>query len=242
MLNHKKIFAILAIAVFLSAIPLVCAQSKPQYVLVVNELRMDSNYAKPSGGGGGKPSGSVDYMLLGIKWSKAALPINLYVDGRVVDLDSGFVLDAVSQGTIEWDSYTRTTLVRTVTTSSTPLEAETDKPDFINEVVFGPISDPYVIAVTNTWYNSLTKQIVEFDITFSTSFTWGDGTFDNTIMDLQNIATHELGHGFGLADLYNDESPTQPLQTMYGLADFGETMKRSLESGDIAGIRAIYGR
>jgi predicted Zn-dependent protease len=61
-------------------------------------------------------------------------------------------------------------------------------------------------------------------------------------MDLQNIATHELGHGFGLADLYNTQSQTQILQTMYGYASLGETMKRDLASGDIAGIRALYGR
>ena len=112
----------------------------------------------------------------------------------------------------------------------------------LDEVLFAAISDPNIIAVTNTWYNPFTKQIVEFDITFSTTFSWGDGSADKSVMDLQNIATHELGHGFGLADLYNDQSPTQVLQTMYGFASFGETMKRDLASGDIAGIRALYGR
>jgi hypothetical protein len=62
---------------------------------------------------------------------------------------------------------------------------------------------------------------------------------DKNVMDFLNIATHELGHGFGLGDLYQSKWSTQ---TMYGYADYGETMKRTLESGDIAGIQAIYGR
>ena len=76
---------------------------------------------------------------------------------------------------------------------------------------------------------------------------WGDATITSTpypgdFMELQNIATHELGHGFELADLNELTSPTQPLQTMFGYASPGETIKRDLASGDIAGIRALYGR
>ncbi len=58
------------------------------------------------------------------------------------------------------------------------------------------------------------------------------------VMDVQNIATHELGHGFGLADLYKE---AQSEQTMYGYGSIGETEKRTLESGDIAGIQVLYG-
>jgi predicted Zn-dependent protease len=79
---------------------------------------------------------------------------------------------------------------------------------------------------------------VDFEIVFNTQFAWGtDGTL--SVMDLQNIATHELGHGFGLADLYEDQWSEQ---TMYGYGSYGEIKKRTLESGDIAGIQKLYGR
>ncbi|MCK4367642.1 MAG: matrixin family metalloprotease [Thermoplasmata archaeon] len=56
-------------------------------------------------------------------------------------------------------------------------------------------------------------------------------------MDFENVATHELGHRVGLADLYNAKSSEQ---TMYGYADYGETKKRTLEAGDIVGVQALY--
>ena len=56
-------------------------------------------------------------------------------------------------------------------------------------------------------------------------------------MDFDNIATHELGHSVGMADLYTNGCSEQ---TMYGYATYGETKKRSLEDGDINGVRKLY--
>ena len=56
-------------------------------------------------------------------------------------------------------------------------------------------------------------------------------------MDFENIATHELGHSVGLADLYESKCSEM---TMYGYADYGETKKQTLEDGDIKGIKEIY--
>jgi hypothetical protein len=90
--------------------------------------------------------------------------------------------------------------------------------------------------------------LVEFDIIFDdVDFEWGIG--DANKMDLENIATHEIGHALGLADLYDwtyDTTDPEVLnkvreQTMYGLAIEGETKKRTLETGDIAGVEVLYG-
>ena len=56
-------------------------------------------------------------------------------------------------------------------------------------------------------------------------------------MDFENIVTHELGHAVGLADLYTTSCSEQ---TMYGYAANGETKKRTLESGDITGVKQLY--
>jgi hypothetical protein len=56
-------------------------------------------------------------------------------------------------------------------------------------------------------------------------------------MDLQNIATHELGHGVGLGDLDDSDNSEK---TMYGYSTWGETKKRTLDLGDITGIKVLY--
>jgi len=90
------------------------------------------------------------------------------------------------------------------------------------------------------------REIIEFDIMFDTDFTWGyagetsETQLGNTdIMDLQNIATHEFGHGAGLADLYDSRASEE---TMYGYSTYGETKKRTLYIGDIKGIQKLYGQ
>ena len=55
-------------------------------------------------------------------------------------------------------------------------------------------------------------------------------------MDLLNIAVHEVGHGAGLT--HPDQTCVD--ETMYAYAAEGETKKRTLNDGDIAGIKALY--
>ena len=108
-----------------------------------------------------------------------------------------------------------------------------------NSYTEGDYPQDGVIAVTRTWYNIYTNQIVEYDIMFDTDFTWGDvDVGGSSVIDYQNIATHEIGHAFGLLDLY--DRPCNK-QTMFGYSGYGETSKRDLAYGDINGIQAIYG-
>jgi len=94
-----------------------------------------------------------------------------------------------------------------------------------------------ILAQNTYWYNRKTKIVSENDIVFNTYYPWAtDGR--TGYYDVQNIATHELGHCLVLNDLYRS---AQSAQTMYGYAGAGETYKRTLESGDIAGIKVIYG-
>ena len=55
--------------------------------------------------------------------------------------------------------------------------------------------------------------------------------------DVQDIMTHEAGHWLMLGDLYTKAASEQ---TMYGYGSTGELKARTLESGDIAGLRKIY--
>jgi len=104
-------------------------------------------------------------------------------------------------------------------------------------LVWGNYPTSGVIAVTIMWYNTATKTMVEFDMVFDTDYAWSISG-EAGKMDLQNIATHELGHGAGLSDLYSNAAYQE---TMYGYSDFGEVSKRDLYAGDIQGITRLYG-
>jgi hypothetical protein len=113
----------------------------------------------------------------------------------------------------------------------------------------GPTADGYnivwqkdlgaggTIAANYYWFDRKTKIISENDLIFNSRLAWstngGSGTYD-----VQNIGTHELGHCLCLDDIYKSY---QSEMTMYGYGATGETKKRTLESGDITGIKYIYG-
>ncbi|MFC1972360.1 matrixin family metalloprotease [Chloroflexota bacterium] len=105
------------------------------------------------------------------------------------------------------------------------------------------------IAVTMFWYDPLTGLISEIDMAFNnnTKFAWHVNDDSDEIwdyadtdaydVDVRNIATHEAGHWLILGDMYNKPANEQ---TMYGISAEFELQKRSLESGDKAGIIEIY--
>lgn len=112
-----------------------------------------------------------------------------------------------------------------------------------NEVGWVDLTDiyPRAIAVTTTWYNVATREIGEVDFAFNSDLPWAQAVLDDATTsghyDVQNIATHEAGHWLMLLDMYN---PPARSQTMYGYSAPEELTKRSLESGDLAGLRTIY--
>ena len=119
--------------------------------------------------------------------------------------------------------------------------ADLVSPDDKNEVMFADIDYEGAIAVAIIWgYFSgppFARELVEWDMIFDdVDFDWSEDG-ESGKMDFENIATHELGHAVGLGDLYNSECSEQ---TMYGYASHGETKKRTLETGDIAGVQKLY--
>ncbi len=118
------------------------------------------------------------------------------------------------------------------------------KRDGLNVVVWGNVPSG-AIAVTYTWYNSVTGQAVESDTVMGKSLPWAytevgnpDGTCGNLYAyDVRDILTHEVGHWVGLDDLYSQ--PEHDL-TMYGYGDKGELKKDTLGTGDVDGVAALY--
>lgn len=192
------------------------------------------HYAKPFGAV--KPGTNACYKLLGVKW--LALPVSYFINpGNPYGLSADFIGNAFSTAAETWDAVTSKELFADTYTLDSSAYYGTR--DYKNAVSFGSYNDPNVIAVTSVWYTRVGKQIVEFDQLYNTGFVWGDAAADPSLMDLQNIATHELGHAVGLGDVYTSSCSAV---TMYGYSSEGDLAKRTLEQPDVLGLQKMYGQ
>lgn len=201
----------------------------------IDFIHYKKSYAKPEGAGSKTPS--CYKFLSGAKPRWKSFPVNYVINpSNPQSLSEGFVTSTISTSAETWDTATSSELFNN--TYSINYTASFGVQNYQNALVFGNYPTSGVIAVTSIWWNPATKAIVEFDILFDTDFAWGDADLDSTKMDLQNIATHEIGHGVGLGDIYDTVCGEV---TMYGYSTEGETKKRSLETPDITGLQKLYG-
>jgi len=191
-----------------------------------------SHLGKPA-----KDKACYTFLANGAKWKTVE---NYFINPTNSGLDNSLIEQAINNGVAEWEEYGGPDIFGSGSLdSSAPYDS--DHMDNKNVTVFDSYPNPNVIAVTTVWgyfYGPpRTRELVEWDILFNKDFAWGDGGINQTVMDLQNIATHELGHSAGMGDLYNTSCSAE---TMYGYSSYGETSKRDLNTGDIAGIQTLY--
>jgi len=205
------------------------------------------NPAKPSQPGKPKVTQCYDFLASGAKWKTQEdwimNPVNTH------GLDQSRVLSIMSAGVGLWEDAAQDGVIDDVSRdvfgngaeTNTPLSADMNSVNGQNEVYFGSISDSGAIAVTIVWGifsgPPQGRELVEWDMIFDqVDFDWSTSGDPNK-MDFANIAVHELGHSFGLGDLYNTSCQDE---TMFGYASEGETKKTDLNSGDLQGIYSLY--
>ena len=196
--------------------------------------------AQGAGPGKGKPGGSC-YSLLasGAKWKVAE---SWQVDPSAAPSVVGSQMASEMTADVgAWESAAGADIFGTGAIDQS-YDAVVSTVDGRNGAEFAAISDPGVIAVTYTWGRfggpAKFRELVEWDMMFdSQDFTWSTSTpADPSSMDFRNIDTHELGHAMGLGH----PASTCTEETMYAFASEGETKKRDLNPGDVAGINALY--
>ena len=189
----------------------------------------------------GKPTSEPEcygFLGNGVKWKEPPGICYIHPDLEAKDPE------AIFWSAEAWDAETSMELFNGyVSDENANWDDEQNEIDGRNELSLGIYPNVNVIAVTVVWgYFSgppKSRQIFEFDILFNEVFDWGDADVNSDVMDLQNIATHELGHGLGLGDIYIDGCSEV---TMYGYSYNGDTDKRSLEDPDITGLWELYGQ
>jgi len=200
-----------------------------------------NTHAKPPGagkGGGGGTTKCYSFLASGAKWKT--------VEPWVVNptntegLDSNFVLSNLASSIQKWETASGINILGDGSTTNATLVADTSSPDGVNEVYFGNVGSSGAIAVTIVWGifggPPSQRKLVEWDQVYDqVDFDWS-ATGEANKMDFENINAHELGHSNGMG--HPDDSCTE--ETMFRFASTGETKKRDLNAGDIAGIQALY--
>ncbi len=188
------------------------------------------NARPPWAGGGGKGGDTKCYETFakGAKWKT----VEQYITGAGID-------PVVTQTSLDtWNAVH--TIFGARDTLGVTDGADDVSPDGKNEVEFANLGPTNTIAYTIVWgifYGPpRNRELVEWDAVFNTDYPFGDADDDSSVMDYQNIATHEFGHSSGLGHPEN----TCTEETMYAYASLGETKKRDLNAGDIAGISDLY--
>lgn len=179
---------------------------------------------------------AISYSYLGGKWTKGSygepMPELYKVNPNCGDTTGE--LAAVQSAANTWTDVTDSSFYFRDGGSTGVTEAGLNGE---NEIMWVPDTGGSIATTHFWWYGSDPHQIVEFDMEFDDGhYDWWIGSSPGK-MDVQNIATHELGHALGLDDLYG---AADAAKTMYGFATTGETQKRTLATGDIAGVRYIY--
>lgn len=192
------------------------------------------------GPGGVDAGGSTCYAFLanGAKWKNVEPWVANPANTR--GLNDSFVLNNLGLDIGKWESASSNDILGSGSLTTDTLVADTSSTDGINEVYFANVDSAGAIAVTIIWGIFIgppqSRKLVEWDMVYDdVDFDWSS-TGEAGKMDFENIASHEIGHATGMghpADECTEE-------TMFRFASAGETKKRSLESGDIAGISSLY--
>lgn len=89
------------------------------------------------------------------------------------------------------------------------------------------------LGITQTSYDPYSGKILDADTLYNPNYSWST-TGSSYKIDVQSVATHEIGHQLGLGhSSYQDA-------TMFYATGQGDTSQRSLHTDDINGICAIY--
>lgn len=161
--------------------------------------------------------------------------VEYYINPNIGLVTAGDPVTAVNNAAGAWDVVTAADVFSYAGTTEKNWYEE-DGQNVVSWVKFIPRD---YIAVAVMWYDPNTMIIYEFDVVFNTFHRWGiEPTKRDRAFDIQNIATHELGHPAGLDDLYDQ---IYSGLTMYGYSSKGEIRKCTLEQGDITGAQTIYG-
>ena len=191
----------------------------------LGDLQDSQDKAKPGSGGAdpGTDCESDAYKAAGWHWTG---PYSAKADAHASIFNSA---------ANTWDAQTAFGLNGGITSGN---DGPAGTQDFKNNIQFVNLGASSTVAQTITWAYRGSGEAVESDAQYNTYYPWSTSGAAGA-MDVANVATHEIGHTFGLT--HPTSTSTNACLTMYAYVNYGETHARTLGDGDILGIKAIYG-
>lgn len=156
-------------------------------------------------------------------------------------LDPAAAVSAINAAAAQWDVNTGAVLF----TYGGPTNGDKQGVwDGQSSVKFGSVfGQAIAVALIRTNGSNVVQ---EADVILSKGYKWaanagasGDCGGADGKFDVQDIATHELGHVVGAAHTSTDSANNA--QTMYPFGSYKELFKQSIASGDKASLNSLYG-
>ncbi len=198
----------------------------------------------PGGGGTESTTGGEKCYSIYAKGAKWKVTEDYIIDpSNDLGLQDQDVLNAINDAVATWDTSSSSDIFGSEIPGIVD-GIDSVSPDNKNEVMFGDLG-PNTLGVTITWgYFSgppPTRQLIEWDqmynqVDFKNWSIDPDGAVPENF-DFLSVATHEMGHSAGLSH----PSDTCVNETMYRYISTGDDKDRDLYTGDIAGIKNLYG-
>lgn len=231
---NKKLPSLVAVLALALALPGL-AVARTDHATLIDVHAIQISHAKPQPAGAncsndGATNGQ--YALTGWKVASGGQTAHLNLNTIPSSLNRTSVASAMQAGFSAWSGAPRITVATNGSVTKYTANHSYD-------LLFGRTGGSS-IAVTYTWQWS--DGSIESDTVFNSRLPWAiisatpDGCNESVAAyDVQNIATHEFGHTYGL-----DHANSDRFETMYPYGYTGETLKRSPANGDQAGINAVY--
>lgn len=194
---------------------------------------LDAAGAVTHPGGTKSPRSSPGYDWDGWRWPKSKLPVSYWVSNQFDDEENAAVQASFSV----WEDDPESSMDYTYR-GETILTGQ-DRYDGYNVVTKGNDESIGGGAIAYCMITYSASNILETDIVFNyADYAWATNGTDMDKIDVQNVGAHEAGHTLMLDDLGTDLADQD--ETMWWSTTRGETKNRTLEAGDLAGVRTVY--